>query len=322
MSSVLGWSMLAREHHKQLRIAARLFPLLLILSGWTAGTANTTVFETVSWTPDTIASGSPFLLNVSVTTPIRKLEGTWQGHPITLFSSEDQRTWYALAGVDVEAKPGTYAITLVATLPDGRTETAQRNVVVSHANYKTEVLRVPQKYVKPDPETLVRIGADKKLKKAAFAHEVAAVEWSGGFEVPINTKPSEGFGTRRTFNGQLASIHRGMDYHAAVGSPVNAANSGEVVLARELFYEGNCVMINHGQQFVTIYMHLSHLSVKEGDKVQKGQEIGLSGATGRATGPHLHVAVRWQDAYLDPAQLWMLTLPKTAAGKESSASVQ
>ncbi len=314
--------MLAKGYHKRLRVAARIFPLLLILSGWTTGTTNATVFETVSWTPETIASGSPFLLEVSVTAPISKLEGMWQGHPLTLFSSADRRTWYTLAGVDVEAKPGTYVITLVATLSDGRTESAQRNVVVSHANYKTEVLRVPQKYVKPDPETLVRIESDKQLKKAAFAHEVAAVEWSGDFEVPIDTKPSEGFGTRRTFNGQLASIHRGMDYHAAVGSPVKAANSGEVVLARELFYEGNCVMINHGQQFLTIYMHLSHLSVKEGDKVQKGQEIGLSGATGRATGPHLHVAVRWQDAYLDPAQLWTLTLPKIPAGKESTASVQ
>lgn len=241
---------------------------------------------------------------------------------MALFPGEDSRTWYALAGVDVEAKPGSYKIELKATTSDGRTETTQRDVVVNPANYKTEVLRVPQKYVKPDAETLLRIDADKQLKKAAFAHEVATVEWSGRFDPPIETKPSEGFGTRRTFNGQLASVHRGMDYHAAVGSPVMAANSGEVVLARELFYEGNCVMINHGQQFLTIYMHLSHLSVKEGDKVQKGQEIGLSGATGRATGPHLHVAVRWQDAYLDPAQLWTLSLPKLPQAKESTASIK
>ena len=221
----------------------------------------------------------------------------------------------------MEAKPGTYKIELKAT-SDGRTEIAQRDVLVSAANYRTEVLHVPQKYVKPDAETLVRINADKELKKAAFAREVVPIEWSGRFDQPTDTKPSEGFGTRRTFNGQLASVHRGMDYHAPVGTPVMAANSGEVVLARELFYEGNCVMINHGQQFVTIYMHLSHLSVKEGDHVQKGQEVGLSGATGRATGPHLHIAVRWQDAYLDPAQLWTLALPKLPEAKESAASVK
>jgi murein DD-endopeptidase MepM/ murein hydrolase activator NlpD len=167
---------------------------------------------------------------------------------------------------------------------------------------------------------MVRIEADRKLKKEAFSHEIPAAEWSGGFDVPVDTKPSEGFGTRRTFNGQLASIHRGMDYHAAPGTPVMAANSGVVILARELYYEGNCVIINHGQQFMTMYLHLSRMDVKEGDKVEKGQEVGLSGATGRATGPHLHVAVRWQNAYLDPAQLWALPLPTLPTEKQSTAS--
>ena len=92
-------------------------------------------------------------------------------------------------------------------------------------------------------------------------------------------------------------------------NPVMAANAGTVVLAQELFYEGNCVILDHGQQFMTLYMHLSHMEVAAGDTVKQGQEVGLSGATGRATGPHLHVAVRWQGAYLDPAQLWKLPLP-------------
>ena len=90
---------------------------------------------------------------------------------------------------------------------------------------------------------------------------------------------------------------------------MTAANSGQVVLARELFYEGNCVIIDHGQQFMTLYMHLSKLEVSEGERGEKGQQVGLSGATGRATGPHLHLAVRWQGAYLDPAQLLALPLP-------------
>jgi murein DD-endopeptidase MepM/ murein hydrolase activator NlpD len=301
-------------------MAARLFAFLVFFSSFGSAATKPAIIEAITWTPERIASGSPLLFEVSVTSPVTSLEGTWQGHPITMFPGDDSRTWYALAGVDVEAKPGTYKIALKASTSDGRVETLQRDVVVGPANYKTEVLRVPQKYVKPDAETLVRIDADKQLKKAAFGREVVPVEWSGPFEPPIDTKPSEGFGTRRTFNGQLASIHRGMDYHAAVGSPVTAANSGEVVLARELFYEGNCVMINHGQQFLTIYMHLSHLSVREGDRVQKGQEVGLSGATGRATGPHLHIAVRWQNAYLDPAQLWTLSLPKLPEAKESVLS--
>jgi murein DD-endopeptidase MepM/ murein hydrolase activator NlpD len=102
-----------------------------------------------------------------------------------------------------------------------------------------------------------------------------------------------------------------MDFRAASGTPVHAANSGKVILARNLFYEGNCVVIDHGQQFMTIYMHLSKIQVAEGQSVQTHQLLGLSGATGRATGPHLHFAARWQSGYLDPALLFRLKLPPT-----------
>lgn len=274
----------------------------------------------VSWTPSTIASGSPCLFQFRTQTEPAAVDATWQGHPLAFIALADRRTWYALAGVDVETKPGTYKLDLKITEPGGAVTQIERDVLVSRASYKTEVLRVPQRYVKPDPETLVRIAADKQLKKIAFDQQVPHDEWSGRFEVPVDTKASEGFGTRRTFNGQLASVHRGMDYHAPLGTPVKAANSGEVVLAHELFYEGNCVIINHGQQFMTIYMHLSRLDVKEGEQVRKGQQVGLSGATGRATGPHLHVAVRWQDAYLDPAQLWELPLPNLPAAHEPAGA--
>lgn len=96
-----------------------------------------------------------------------------------------------------------------------------------------------------------------------------------------------------------------------MGTPVHAANSGKVILARNLFYEGNCVVIDHGQQFMTVYMHLSKIQVTEGQTVQTHQLLGLSGATGRATGPHLHLAARWQGGYLDPALLFKLKLPPT-----------
>jgi murein DD-endopeptidase MepM/ murein hydrolase activator NlpD len=110
------------------------------------------------------------------------------------------------------------------------------------------------------------------------------------------------------FNGKLASVHKGMDFHAAVGTPVRAANSGVIVLARLLYYEGDCVVIDHGLGLYTISMHLSRIDVKEGQHVGAGERLGLSGATGRVTGPHLHWAVRWQDAYLDPAKLLHMNL--------------
>jgi murein DD-endopeptidase MepM/ murein hydrolase activator NlpD len=110
------------------------------------------------------------------------------------------------------------------------------------------------------------------------------------------------------FNGKLASIHKGMDFRAPMGTPVRAANSGVVVLARKLYYEGNCVIIDHGLGLFTLSMHFSRIDVREGQRVAKGDRLGLSGATGRVTGPHLHWAVRWNDAYLDPAKVLRMDL--------------
>ena len=216
----------------------------------------------------------------------------------------------ALAGVPFETKPGTYDLALEAVMEDGRTEHLTKAVTVQAAKYKTSRLTVPQKYVTPDPETLKRIEAEKEIKKAAFAHEVPIPEWSGNFVTPVQSEISEAYGTNRTFNGKLATVHRGTDFRAPTGTPVHASNGGEVVLARELYYEGNCVVINHGLGFMTIYMHLSKFEVKEGDKVEKGQVVALSGGTGRVTGPHLHLAVRWSGEYLDPLKLLALKLPE------------
>jgi len=293
---------------------------LALLIGIAIPTAADSRSLGISWLPRVIAAGSPCLFRVDVTIPVASIRGEWMGREITFFPAGEHHAWYGLAGVDVEAKPGSYKLSLEATLADGAVVNEEQTIVVQSGHYKTEKLTVPTKFVQPDPETLRRIEAEKKIKDAAFSHVIAQPEWSGKFVPPIDTTVSEGFGTRRTFNGKLASVHRGLDYHAKPGSPVTAANSGEVVLARELFYEGNCVIIDHGQQFYTLYMHLSHLEVSEGEKVQKGQEIGLSGATGRATGPHLHTAARWQGAYLDPAQLWLLPLPQLPSTAQSRAN--
>ncbi len=125
----------------------------------------------------------------------------------------------------------------------------------------------------------------------------------------MNATISDVFGTRRTFNGKVQSMHQGLDYAVPSGTPVLALNTGTVLLARPLYFEGNCVVLDHGQGLLTLYLHLSEFKVKEGDRVEGGQELGLSGGTGRATGPHLHIAVRWQGIYLNPATLMKLKLP-------------
>jgi murein DD-endopeptidase MepM/ murein hydrolase activator NlpD len=183
-----------------------------------------------------------------------------------------------------------------------------RTVEIRPAHYRTGSLTVEPKFVEPDPEELKRIEAEVQLKAKVFRESAQEPLWNGDFQTPVAASPTDSFGTRRMFNGKLASIHKGMDFRARMGTPVRAGNSGVVVLARPLYYEGNCVVIDHGMGLFTLSMHLSRIDVREGQRVAKGARLGLSGATGRVTGPHLHWAVRWQDAYLDPAKLLRLDL--------------
>ena len=192
--------------------------------------------------------------------------------------------------------------------PDGKPLHATIQISVGAAKYRTGTLTVAPNFVEPDAATQKEIAADKEIKDRIFAHSADSPEWSGDFAKPVNAPATDSFGTRRTFNGKLASIHRGMDFRAPSGTPVAAANSGTVVLAQKLFYEGNCVVIDHGLGFTTIYMHLSRIDVAAGQQVRKGEHLGLSGATGRVTGPHLHFAARWQGRLSRSRRLFRLNL--------------
>jgi len=293
-----------------MRVRYRGFVILSLLTATIAAVAaEPAAISSFSWQPQMLVNGSVCLFTVGVKGTPQKVTAQWMGHDLA-FAPGSGGVWHALAGVALETKPGSYDLALEATMRDGRVLRLVRQVTVGAAKYKTSRLTVPQKYVTPDPETLKRIEAEKEIKSAAFAHEIAVPEWSGNFVAPVPSEISETFGTSRTFNGKLASVHRGDDFRAPTGTPVHASNAGEVVLARELFYEGNCVVIDHGLGFMTMYMHLSKFDVQEGDKVEKGQTIALSGGTGRVTGPHLHMSVRWSGEYLDPAKLLALKLPK------------
>jgi hypothetical protein len=263
---------------------------------------------TVTLTPTAVVAGSPELIRVAAP-PDATLVGDWLGQKLTFFWSRDRKAWYALAGVDVEAAVGTSALHITAT-PKGTSNTIDlsRSIEVHPAHYRTGTLTVSPKFVAPPEQESARIKAEIELKQKVFAASAPEPLWSGDFHAPVHAAPTDSFGTRRTFNGQLASVHKGMDFRAATGTVVRAANSGVVVLAQPLYFEGNCVVIDHGLGLYTISMHLSRIDVREGQHLAKGQPLGLSGATGRVTGPHLHWAVRWQNAYLDPAKLLQMDL--------------
>ena len=243
------------------------------------------------------------------------LEGEWLGQKLAFFWSPHRQAWYALAGVDVEAPVGPSSLRITAT-PKGTGGSTpslsqidlSRSIEIHAAHYRTGALTVSPKFVAPPPEESARIKAEVELKEKVFAASAPEPLWSGDFRAPVHAAPTDSFGTRRTFNGQLASVHKGMDFRARPGTVVRAGNSGMVVLAQPLYFEGNCVVIDHGLGLYTISMHLSRIDVREGQHVSTGERIGLSGATGRVTGPHLHWAVRWQNAYLDPAKLLQMHL--------------
>jgi murein DD-endopeptidase MepM/ murein hydrolase activator NlpD len=195
-------------------------------------------------------------------------------------------------------------------MPGGRVARSLKKVEIAAGSFSTGTVNVPENFVEPDAESQKKIAADQLIKTRAFSHFLPAPQWSGDFVTPVQAKPTDSFGMTHIFNEELSSTHRGTDFPVTEGSPVVVSNSGTVVLAGDLFYEGNCIIVDHGQRLFTIYMHMSKIDVSVGDKLIKGDRLGLSGQTGRATGPHLHFGVRWNGAYLDPTKLLALTLPK------------
>jgi len=270
---------------------------------------------TVRAQPKRLVNGGPVLFQVKPPQKLESLNGTWLGHEVTFSFDTTSKTWFALAGVNLETGPGTYALELAGETKAGKSSSTKlsfsHKFIVTRANYpKIEVkLSVEGKFTEPTPEQQKQIQDAQEIKKEYLNRVTPKREWSGQFTAPVNAAISDVFGSQRVFNGKTSSPHLGLDFRVPSGTPIAALNDGTVILARPLYFEGNFVVLDHGQGLLTLYLHLSEFKVHEGDQVKRGQEIGLSGGTGRATGPHLHVAVRWQGTYLDPARLLALRLP-------------
>jgi len=263
----------------------------------------------VHWQPTRLVNGSPVVFRVISPEQLKSLSGKWLDHEVFLFSDSQGKVWNGIAGASLETHPGNHPLELKGTTASGKDLSFQKQVTVGKGKYHSIVASVPKQYTEPSAEQLKTIDQDKALKETAFAKVTPERKWAGSFHSPAKAQISDVFGTSRTFNGRVQSVHQGLDYAVPEGTPVAALNSGTVLLAQPLFFEGNCVVLDHGQGLLTLYMHLSKIEVKEGDGITGGQRIGLSGGTGRATGPHLHVAVRWQGVYLNPATLLSLKLP-------------
>jgi murein DD-endopeptidase MepM/ murein hydrolase activator NlpD len=287
-------------------------PLLLLFTSIPLASAT-------SWTvraqPARLVNGAPVLFQVKPPARLESLNGTWLGHELSFSFDAASKTWFALAGVSLETAPGTYTLELAGETQAGKVPSNKisfsRKFAVARGKYpriKVE-LSVESKFTEPTPEQQKQIEEGQQIKKDYLNRVTPEREWSGQFSAPADAAISDVFGSERIFNGKTSSPHLGLDFRVPSGTPVAAMNDGTVLLARQLYFEGNFIVLDHGQGLLTLYLHLSEFKVKEGDQVKRGQVVALSGGTGRATGPHLHVAVRWQGTPLDPAALMRLRLP-------------
>jgi hypothetical protein len=234
----------------------------------------------------------------------------WDGKPVPVWRESPRGPWRALVGVDVERKPGPVSLVVTA---EGKPPCA-RDVDVKAGDFIVRELQVPERYVEPNPKDLARAEKEQARLDAVFAASGPERLWSGPFRLPVRgVVASHNFGQRRILNGQPRSSHAGVDFASATGTLVGAAQSGRIAVADNLFFSGGTVVIDHGLGLYTFYGHLSAILVKEGQSVDAGVPVGKVGATGRATGPHLHWSVRLNGARVNPLALVAALGPGAAA---------
>ena len=210
---------------------------------------------------------------------------------------DNPTTWRALIGIDLDRRPGQYVVETSVAAPAG---SARRTLTVVARRFRTRTLRVAPDYVNPSPELLARITADNVFLGTVYEQSSATPAWTDGFVRPVPGVANSSFGTRSVFNGEPRNPHAGTDFLSGAGTPIHAPAGGRIVAARELFFSGNTVIIDHGLGVFSMLAHLSRIDVREGDSVEPGAVVGLVGATGRVTGPHLHWALRVGRARVDP----------------------
>src|SRR5271165_2724397 len=267
-----------RERHASfvVLIAILLFALVAPLS------AATATHWTVVNQPARLVNGTPVLFEVTTPTPVSALSGSWLGHEIAfsfeatgqpssgkssnlqssnhespthesslykspLYKSSLYKSWFALAGVSLETKPGTYPLELHAEISPGeaagtsatKTISFERKIRIERQRYPRVQLKVPARYTAPSPEDQREIDKDKEIKAEAFKTLSDTREWEGSFSAPVDAEISDLFGVERVFNGLVQSTHQGLDFRVPSGTTVEAVNSGRIILAQPLFFEGN-----------------------------------------------------------------------------------
>ena len=275
------------------------FSLIFMLSVSSADSFAKPLHITVS--PRKVSPGDVFVIKVTGAKTVSPDFASLAKNEF-LFSSCGEGCAIAIGAVDINTKPRAYTVSV--KMGD---RVRKIRLVVKRKKFPKISLTLPEEKVSPGDEDLRRI-RDENERLAIIFQTTSEKMWDGGFLSPLEHDVATVFGTKRIMNGTWTSIHRGMDIRGKEGDDVMASNNGKVVLAEELFFGGNTIILDHGQGIYTIYMHLSKFNVNVGDTVSKGDVIGLVGSTGRATGPHLHFGAKVTGINVNPASLINLKL--------------
>ena len=258
---------------------------------------------TVDVEPQRLTPGTPMRVVVRGVAAGSVASGEFLGHPIHFLPGAGPAERLAFAGADLLTEPGIHPLTVRLEAADGKVISRRVEVSVDPKDYPTERLEVKKEYVEPPPEVQKRIARESKMLRAIWASTTPDRLFDGAVHRPLPEVEGRNFGRRRIFNGKPRSPHSGIDLSAPTGTIVKAAARGRVVVAEELYFSGNLVVLDHGGDVYTLYAHLSKIDVVEGDEVPAGAPIGRVGATGRVTGAHLHWGARIGRARVDPSSL-------------------
>lgn len=230
------------------------------------------------------------------------LKGEFHNNPIFFSKIGNDDSFIGIVGIDMTLPPGRNHLTLRRVKGESDI-VSEIELDVKERKYEIERLTLPEKMVELDKEAEERADREAEELKGVWEEVSGERLWDGRFALPVNGDLISNFGKKRILNGKEKSPHNGIDISAPEGRKVISPNNGRAVFAAEHFFGGKTLVIDHGQGLYTTYLHLSKVSVKVGETVNRGEVIGLVGKTGRSTGPHLHWSARLNKARIDPLKL-------------------
>ncbi len=257
--------------------------------------------------PQKVFLGKPFSVSISTEKKLDTVSVEWLDNvSITNAVTGDDGLSRAsfLLGTDVSSDSAGSRLLAVHLVSDERTVSFSWQIKVLPMTYPEEHFSVSQEMITPPSELRSRILREKEMVRKALSSDSPDRWWNLPFSIPVEGKVTSCYGKKRVLNGTKHYRHNGLDLRAINGTPVRAVADGRVVLAHDLYFSGKSVFLHHGNGVVSIYCHLSRIDVEEGQSIAAKGLVGLSGSTGRVTGPHLHLGISLNGHKVDPEPLF------------------